>query len=150
MTRKDRRMIEPGDLAQPQAPHHGLGRLVEHGGYGPDLVHAEAAEGDVQRRGGGLGRVAAMPGMPGEPPADLRAARAWHVIGHWAQAGEADELAAVGDFEGPEAIPLQFESRLDAIDKRIAGLPVERRREEPHGLWVGIECRERLPIRIEP
>src|SRR5689334_3979744 len=89
---RDARMVEPGDLGQPDAPHHGLGRLVEHGSHGPDLVQADAVEGHRERSPRGLGGVAVVPGRPGQPPANLDAARARHVVGHRVEAGKTDEL----------------------------------------------------------
>jgi len=62
-----------------------------------------------------------MPGVPGKPPADLNAAGAWHVAGHRAEPGEADELAGRGDLQRPQPVSQLVEPRFDAVGKRVTG-----------------------------
>src|ERR1700722_1534561 len=150
MTRGDPGVVEPGDLGQAQAAHDGLGRLVEHGGHGPDLRQAGAVEGDPDSGLRGLGGVAVMPGGPGQPPAHLQAAGAGHAVGHRIEAGEADERAGRGHLQRPQAVAALVEARLDAVDHRVAGRPVEGGREEAHGLGVAVKGGKGLAVRVFP
>jgi hypothetical protein len=90
-------MVEPGDLSKPQSPHHGPGWLVEYSGHGPDLDQADAVERYLERGRGRLRGVAVMPGVPGEPPADLDAPSTRHAVRHRVEPGEPDELAGLGN-----------------------------------------------------
>ena len=57
-----------------------------------------------------------VPGAPGQPPADLDAAGAGHIVGHGIEPGAADEFAGRGDLERPQAIAEPVEAGLDAVD----------------------------------
>src|SRR5580693_6775346 len=143
-------MAEPGDLGQPQSPHHGLGRLVEYSGHRPDLVQADAVERHRERGPGRLGGVAVMPGVPSEPPANLDAPGTGHAVRHRVEPGEADELARLGDLQRPQPVSLLVEPHLNAVDQRVAGRPVKRPGKEPHRLGVGVEDGERRAVGLQP
>ena len=150
IARRDPGVVEPGRLRQPQPAHDGLGRFVEDRGHGPDLGQAHVVEGDAERGPGRLGGVSVMPGVPGQPPADLHAAGARHAVRQRVEAGEPYERAGRGYLQGPESEPLPVETRLDHLDQRVAGHAVQQVREEPHGLGVGVQLGERCPVGLLP
>jgi hypothetical protein len=143
-------VVEPDRLGQPQPPHDGPGRFVEDRGQRPDLGPAQVVEGDADRGAGRLGGVPVMPGRPGQPPANLQAAGAGHTVRQRVETGEPDERAGRGHFQCPEAEPLPVETRLDHVDQRVAGGAVQRAREEPHGLGIGVQLGERCPVGVLP
>ncbi len=143
-------MVPARELGEPEAAHHRLRRLVEHSRHRVHLGHPHAAERDVERRARRLGGVALVPGGAGQSPADLHPAGARHVVGHRVEPGEADELAGPRDLQRPQPESLGLEPFLKPVDPGVARRPVQRGGEEPHGVRVGVELRERLSVAVLP
>src|SRR5665213_853017 len=68
-----------------------------------------------------------------------------------AEPDKTDERLRVQSIHGPQPVTALIETRLDSINKRVTGCPVEQRWEIPHHLGVGVEFREgRTVLRPPP
>ena len=109
-----------GVVAHPDPLHHRARAQVAGAGERDDLLEAGPVEAELERRATRLGRVAAAPGRPGQPPTDLDRRHEGGLEPGHREAREADELAARANLERPEAEAVPLEARLDRVDQLVA------------------------------
>ena len=124
--------------------HHRSRPAVPNGRDRHDLVEAMDAEAPPERCPGRLGRKTMAPREPGEPPADLGLRQ----VRQPGQAREAEECAILGPLDRPQAVSVSEPAAEDPVDQRVALGPGQGRREVLHHGRIGVQCRERLSVRV--
>jgi hypothetical protein len=85
-----------------------------------------------------------------ESPADLLISSARNTIRHGAESGESDEFTGLEDLKSPEPKSPLIEEFIDVVDELVTFSTIQRGREVAHHFGIGVQCRERRPVRIAP
>ena len=145
--------IVAGRVSHADFFHHPPRANVPRNRERDDLLHLQRPESEFQRRPRTFRRIAAVPVLGVEAPADLDAGGERRFEGRNGEADEASEATDAGDLDGPEPKPVSLKMRLDAVRQRVALFPRERARQELHDARIGVQGgkgRQRVELEAVP